>query len=145
MRHLGWLSGMLLLAGCGDSTEWRSESPADRPITSVVDREKEFSDVPVPREFLREQGSWAYEKGTLRMCKLSYTGALDPFKTIEFMKQQLELSGWKIEDRILDGDTKILNFSKGNDRCRVIVTRTDRKTRLVIAIDPRSAGGVTGE
>lgn len=145
MRKLGWLSGILLLAGCGESTRWTSDPPSDRPVAPVPDREKEFADVPVPREFTREQSSWAYEKGTLRMCKLAYTGSLDPYRTIEFMKQQMELAGWKTENKVLDGDTKIMNFSKGNDRCQVIVTRTERKTGLTIAIDPKSAGGVNGE
>ena len=145
MRHLGWLAGLILLSGCGDSTEWRTDPPSDRPVVPVPDREKEFTDVPVPREFARDAGSYSYERGTLRMCKLSYTGALDPFRTIEFMKQQMELAGWKLEDKTLDGDMKILNFAKGNDRGRVTVTRADHKTRLQINIDPKSAGGVSGE
>ena len=145
MRHLGWLAGLVLLSGCGDSTEWRTSPPSDRPIVPVPDREKEFTDVPVPREFTRDVGSYSYERGTLRMCKLSYTGNLDPFRTIEFMKQQMELAGWKLEDKTLDGDMKILNFAKGNDRGRVTVLRADRKTRLQINIDPKSAGGVSGE
>ena len=145
MRQLGWLAGVLLLAGCGESTEWRSDPPTDHPVAPVPDREKEFADVPVPRDFTREEKSWAFEKGTMRMCKLAYTGVLDPFRTIEFMKQQMEIAGWKLEDKTLDGDTKLLNFSKANDRCHIIVTRADKKTRLTVAIDPKSAGGVSGE
>ena len=145
MRHGIWLAGLLLLSGCGETTEWRSDPPSDRPVVAVPDREKEFADVPVPREFMRDQGSWAYEKGTLRMCNLNYTGGLDPYRTIEFMKQQMELAGWKTENKALDGDTKSMNFAKANDHCQVIVTRADKKTRLKIAIDPKSAGGVTGE
>ena len=139
----GWVAGILLLAGCGGgATSWRSEAPAERPVVPVPDREKEFSDIPVPREFVRDTRSWSRERGTFRMCSLVYTGPLDPYSTAEFMKKQMEISGWRLLDKSLDNDQKTLNFSKGSDRCRVSVMRVpgEHKTHLAIAVEPQGTG-----
>jgi hypothetical protein len=111
-------------------------------VVPVPDREKEFSDVPVPREFVRDVRSWSWERGTLRMCNLVYTGSLDPYNAVEFMKKQMEIAGWRLLDKSLDNDQKTLNFSKGSDRCRVSVMRIpgEYKTRLTIDMKPQGTG-----
>lgn len=139
----GWVSAFLLLAGCaGEPSSWRSEAPAEHPVVPVPDREKEFSDIPVPREFVRDVRSWSRERGTFRMCNLVYTGPLDPYNTVDFMKKQMEISGWRLLDKSLDNDQKTLNFSKGSDRCRISVMRIpgERMTHLAIAVEPQGTG-----
>lgn len=147
MKATWTLAACVLLAGCfSDASQWgSSQVPSDRPVLTVPDREKEFADLPVPRDFMRLNQSWARERGTFRMARLVYEGALDPYSTVEFMRKQMELSGWKLNDRVLEDDRKVLSFTKGQDRCRVVVTRADRKTRLAVDMEPQSFGGGAAE
>ena len=138
MKRLAFLLLPLALSGCETRT-WRSdEPPVERPVVWVPDRQKEFSDVPVPMDFERSRDSYAFERGRFRICRLVYEGALDPFRTEDFMRRQMELSGWTPTDRSLDEGEKILCFSKGNERCRIGVRRDarERHTRMTVTIEP---------
>ena len=137
--HLALLLLPLFAAGCGETSGWDdSRRPGEMPVVSVPDREKEFADVPVPRDFARDAGSFSHEQGNVRVCRLSYQGKLDAYQTTDFMKKQMELAGWRSQEQILEGDQKILTFAKRTDRCRVTVARlqADHVTRLTISIFP---------
>lgn len=136
--RMAWAAGLLILTGCGTSTSWRSEEPPDRQLSAAPDREKEFADIPVPRGFTRQRGSYAYERGRFRICNLIYDGAPDPFRTVDFMLQQMGIAGWKLTDKALDNDQKVLSFVKGTETCRITVARfsSERKTQLTVTIGP---------
>lgn len=111
-------------------------------MTGSPDREREFADVPVPRRFTRRPGCFSWERGRLRVCNLLYQGEADPGRTAEFMRQQLELAGWKFVDKSSEGDRRTMNFAKGNDRCKVTLFRRsgERRTDLTITIQPAEEG-----
>ena len=144
-KHTGWAAVAVILAGCGELFQSDPLPSREGPVVPTTERERDFADIPVPRNFSREPHSFAHERGSFRICRLAYTGPLDTYRTVEFMKEQMGILGWKLLDSSLDDDEKVLRYAKRADRCSVSVRRepSERRTRLAVSIDPAGPEGPT--
>lgn len=83
-----------------------------------------IADVPVPKGFERNVKESTYSSTTKARRILDvYEGGADPIKVRNFYKSYMPAQKWEFDDESLSGSIYTLNFSKGDERCTIIVCK----------------------
>ncbi|GEM_PF-5951322 len=134
----------LLAGGCSlypDSSETEGDA---REVVAAREKDRQFQDIPVPKNFSYREESFGFQHGKFRCCNLLYSGSLDVGSTTEFMSRQMKQAGWELVERSLENGRNIMifgkdtSYAKNGERCTVTIQRrpSERRTLLTVTIKP---------
>lgn len=111
---------------------WSPQGNSSDPVSSVLP----FKDVPIPKGFdLEPELSFSSEREGRRMGRLLYEGKMPVEELATFMRDQMEFHQWKFLSNDLANGVRTLAFSKGQERCRVFISRSHGHSDLAVLID----------
>lgn len=110
------LGGMLLVlitgSGCSDNNVALSPTPR----TTIAD-------LPVPTTFeLEELRSRTFDNGAFRYVDLLYKGSASKQVVMDFYKNQMPIARWNRLTKHLSQGQTVIEYAKGNERCRVTIS-----------------------
>jgi hypothetical protein len=137
------LLGCLLVSGCrqvDNPGKLAPGSPDVEATRSVELQRHQLYDVPVPRDMTlitRANQSYSYVAPGVRVARLRYRGDVSVEESIDFLRRTMPLSayGWTSSGERTEGETSILDFVKGGDRCEARAFREDGATTLLIHVN----------
>lgn len=134
------VSGLLFVACAEQLENPRTMNPAQPSVDETRSRElqrAQMDDVPVPARFElvdRENKSFSYEEGGVKVCDQHYWGQLDAESVASFYKNTMGAGpyGWTSKGDALDSGTRALTFAKERSTCLVEISTVKDGTRIVI-------------
>ncbi|MHC4874334.1 MAG: hypothetical protein ACYTFY_20980, partial [Planctomycetota bacterium] len=112
-------------------------NPKKEVTFSEVQRDVQFSDIPVPYGFiLRRDQFFSYKCPTFRMGKFRYDGAWTYRKTYKFYNTQMPAAGWR---KIYEEDgygTNTTSWIKGRERLRLYIDTRGKVVKVAINLSP---------
>ena len=101
-------------------------NPKDKSGELAVQRDIQFTDIPVPIGFiLRRDSVFSFRGTSFRFGRFTYEGAWTLKKTSQFYQEQMPVCGWTLQDakHALDRragiETEDQTYAKGRERCRM--------------------------
>lgn len=134
MKSRVWILLAISCAACDGSGSgaWSPQRNSSDPVSPVLP----FKDVPIPKAFeLEHELSFSSEREGRRMGRLLYSGKMPPEELATFMRDQMEFHQWKFLSNDLANGTRTLSFSKGQERCRVFITKNGSRSDMGVLID----------
>lgn len=133
-------SGLMFVACTEQLENPRTMNPAQPSVDETRSRElqrAQMDDVPVPARFElvdRENRSFSYEEGGVKLCDQHYWGQLDAEHVAAFYKDTMGARpyGWTSKGDALSSGTRSLTFAKDRSTCLVEITTVKDGTRIVI-------------
>jgi len=124
----------------GNTSEWGTTEQGDATLMATAAQPpelKEFPDLVLPEGFVfLAKRSYTGISEKYRIAHLVYEGKQGVSEVVNFYRDQMPISGWKLE-YVMGMENKTLDFVKeeGQDnRCRVQVISGSRKTEVVLDI-----------
>lgn len=135
MKSRAWILLLAISCAACDGTGsggWSPQKNSSDPVSSILP----FKDVPIPKGFdLDNELSFSSEREGRRMGRLLYSGKMGPEELGTFMRDQMEFHQWKFLSNDLANGTRTLSFTKGQERCRVYITKNGSHSDLGVLID----------
>ena len=146
----GIVLGFALAGGCAETSHiFTGELP---PPTSKTLTTQQFSDIPVPKDFvllekpipsLSFTGSYVLESsGTSRQGQLLYSGRQDVAVVYDFYRSQMVLpvNGWmELEQQLGEKDSQLL-FEKNGTRSHLHIFQKSGETFVMIEVSSAHEG-----
>ena len=132
----------LLILGCDRGSRTIDTSGgAPREVGSYPDliaiSKPYVPDVPVPLDFKQvEKQSIDFGAGSARYVHHVYKGKADKWDVRRFYEKQMPINRWSLVTYMNSGGEISLDYEKGNERCRVIVTDGDwlYRSRVIVRL-----------
>lgn len=97
-----------------------------------------FSDVPVPAGFkLIPANTYCFEASGLRMGLLKYEGKADVEAVVNFYKEQMPMSNWRLLNVVEYGE-RLLNFDREQETCIVTLLSKGHNVTITISLGPKA-------
>jgi hypothetical protein len=121
------LAALALACGCTKTETIDASSGAPRQMRSpndlVAQARPPIPDVPLPIGFDLDEGkSRNFAAAGLRWVDHFYKGGSDKFAVARFYKRQMPVNRWTLVTDMFTQGQIMLDFEKGAERCRVIVS-----------------------
>ena len=130
---------LVLLAAAGCGLMGRSDQDAQYQVAANL----VISDLPVPDGYRIDNSHSFFNvnptTGT-RVVFVTYRGRGDALKLMEFFRQNMSISGWKLREESGDFGSYVLDFEKAKEAAEVRITPSRYSTELTISLNPKSAG-----
>lgn len=98
--------------------------------------ERPLADVPVPRgSRLQHRGSYIFDNN-YRVALLRYSSGQSKGKLESFFESQMPVSGWS-STGVSGESTRVLEYTKELERCRITITRSSGVSRIEIDVAPK--------
>lgn len=99
-------------------------------------RDVQFADIPVPSAYsILTNQSYSFQGALFRNGILKYQGPVEYAFAINFFRGQLPARGWKLEKTERGSDSRIMYFSKGQEKLIVIVSPVSGGSRTELQLD----------
>ena len=125
------LAAAAWLCGCNNTNTVDASSGAPREVQPayelVAQSRPTIADLPLPVGFDLDEGrSRSFSAAGARYVDHVYYGKDDKFALARFYKRQMPVNRWTlVTDMFVQGDI-MLDFEKDTERCRVIITETNK-------------------
>ncbi len=141
----------LLIVGCnGGSQIIDTSGGAPREVGSypglIAVSKPYVPDVPVPLDFKQvEKKSIDFGAGSARYVHHVYKGKADKWDVRRFYEKQMPINRWSLVTYMNAGGEISLDYEKGNERCRVVVTDGDWLYRCRVIVRLWTSGPIVAK
>ncbi|MHC4712109.1 MAG: hypothetical protein ACYTAN_02405 [Planctomycetota bacterium] len=100
-----------------------------------------IADLPVPNGFKMDnsRSHFTVIPGTdTRVVFATYTGRGDSLRLMEFFRQNMTISGWKLKSESSHFGPYIMKFEKGGELAEIKIRAKRFSTEFTIALDPKT-------